>query len=706
MNTTKMFTTLIKTCSKYSALKLCNNIVRQKQFLKYNIRNLAVIYIQYDCLHTNSIHLNKRKSKIEEKIVKQTKKKLPIIKLWKNMQVDELANIVQRDINDILTAASIIDNNKTYSAKTKFDDVKILCNIVQKLGFRYDIISISDKVEKVQENHDVIKRPPPDESVLIKRRPVVTIMGHIDHGKTTLLDALRNTSVVDTEFGGITQHIGAFNVELSTGEKITFLDTPGHAAFTSMRERGAQITDIVVLVVAADDGVMEQTIQSINMAKSANVPIIVAINKIDKRNADIKRTQEMLQQQGIDVEQLGGEVQCVNISALKGTNLNELIEAITLQAEIIGLKGDPTGLIEGVVIECKTDKTRGILSTALIQRGTLKRSAILVSGTSWAKVRSMFDHAGKPVIQASLSDAVQIMGWRELPNVGDEILEINSEQEAHNIIRYREKQINSIKAKEHKDAADKRLEQHLLEYKEKLAKRRKLGIRRIYEPKKKESVQDLTPAFNLIIKTDVAGSVEAILDVIGTYTADEICRLNIVHYGVGPITESDVELATTFGAVIYQFNVNIPKEIEKIAKIKNIVIKSCNVIYKLIDDIKNEINMKLPFKDCEEIIGEAKVLKQFDVTIEKKSVSVAGCQCVVGTLKKNEMYHLIRNENVIYTGKLLSLRHLKNEVDSIKNGVECGLRLDNNSLMFQPGDKLICFKRYKERQSIEWNAGF
>ncbi|KAL2712719.1 hypothetical protein V1478_017674 [Vespula squamosa] len=717
MNITKMFTTLIKTCSKFSALKYCNNIVTQERFLKHNIRNLAVIYIQYDYLHTTSIYLVNKKAKIEEKIPKQTKKKGPVINLWQHMKVIELANITQRDINDILTIASVIDDKKTYSVETKFDDIKILSNIVKKLGFRYTIISRSDKVEKVQEDHDITKRPPADESILINRRPVVTIMGHVDHGKTTLLDALRNTSVVDTEFGGITQHIGAFNVELITGEKITFLDTPGHAAFTSMRERGARITDIVVLVVAADDGVMEQTIQSINMAKSANVPIIVAINKIDKHNADIIRTQKMLQLEGIDVEQLGGEVQCVNISALKGTNLNALIEAIALQAEIIGLKGDPTGLVEGVVIECRNDKTRGKLSTALIQRGTLKKNAILVSGTSWAKVRSMFDHLGKPVIQANLSDAIQIMGWKELPNVGDEILEVKSEQEAHMVIRYRQKQINDIKAEEHKEAAEKKLQQHLIEYKEKLNKKRILGRRYISEPKKKESISDLTPAFNIIIKTDVAGSLEAVLDVIGTYTADEKCRLNVVHYGVGLTTESDVELAATFDAVIYQFNVNISSKIQKLAKIKDITIRSCNVIYKLIDDIKNEINMKLPFEDREEIIdfilqkfihikGEAQVMKQFDVTIEKKRVSVAGCQCVEGTLKKNGMYHLIRNENVIYTGKLLSLRHLKNEVDSIKNGTECGLRLDDNSITFQPGDKIICFKPYKEKQSIEWNAGF
>ncbi|KAI4477729.1 hypothetical protein M0804_012557 [Polistes exclamans] len=707
MNTTKMFPTLIKTCSKFSRLKQCNNeiVIKQRRFFKHNIRNSAIIFIQYDYFHTTSF--NQRNLKIEEKLLKETKNKRPLINLWCGMTVDELAIIIKRDIKDILSAVSLVDKNKEYSFNTEFKDVQTLSSTVKKLGYRYKIVPKPNNVHRNQEDYDVVVRPPPDESVLISRRPVVTIMGHVDHGKTTLLDALRDTSVVDTEFGGITQHIGAFNVELNTGEKITFLDTPGHAAFTSMRERGAQVTDIVVLVVAADDGVMEQTVQSINMAKAANVPIIVAINKIDKHNADILRTQKMLQQQGIIVEQLGGDIQSVNISALKGTNLNILIEAIALQAEIIGLKGDPTGLVEGVVIECRNDKARGKLSTALIQRGTLKKNSILVSSTTWAKVRSMFDHAGKPVIQASLSDAIQIMGWRELPDVGDKILEVKNEQEAHTVIRYRQKQIDDMKAEEHKKGAEIKLQEHLIEYEIKLAKRRAMGKRQYKrEPRKKEETSDHTPKLNIILKTDVSGSAEAILDVIGTYTADEMCRLNVVHYGVGSVSENDLELASTFDAIIYLFNISISSVMQKTAIANNIIVRPCNIIYKLIDDIKNEINSKLPLKDSEEIIGEAQFLKQFDVKIEKKRVSIAGCQCTKGILKKNELYHVKRGDNIVYTGKLLSMRHLKEEIDTIKSGVECGLRFINSSLTFQPGDKIICFKPYKEKQTIEWDAGF
>ncbi|KAI4490355.1 hypothetical protein M0802_010732 [Mischocyttarus mexicanus] len=709
MNTTKMFPILIKTCSKFSGLKQCNNdVIKQRRFFKYNIRNSAIVFIQYDYLHTTPLYQRKKNTKTLWKMPIITKDKETSVKnLWLGMKVEELAKIIERDVEDVLEAASIADSTTDYSYDTEFKDIKMLSDTAKKLGIRYSFVSNPDKPQQVQEDHDISKRPPADESVLINRRPVVTIMGHVDHGKTTLLDALRETSVVDTEFGGITQHIGAFNVELSTGEKITFLDTPGHAAFSSMRERGAQVTDIVVLVVAADDGVMEQTIQSINMAKAANVPIIVAINKIDKHNSDILRTQNMLQQQGIIVEQLGGEVQSVNISALKGTNLNMLIEAIALQAEIIGLKGDPTGLVEGVVIECRTDKSRGKLSTALIQRGTLKRGSVLVSGTAWAKVRSMFDHEGKPVLKASLSDAIQIMGWRELPDVGDEILEVKSEQDAHKVINYRQKQINNIKAKEHKEEANKRLQEHLIEYKERLAKRRAMKrYKYMPEPRKKETVEELTPTLNVILKTDVAGSLEAILDVIDTYKNDEMCRLNVVNYAVGSITENDLELASTFDAIIYPFNVYTPNTMLKAANAKNIIIRPCNIIYKLIDNIKDEINSRLPLKDSEEILGEAQFLKQFDVKIEKKRVSIAGCQCTKGILKKNELYRLVRGDNIVYTGKLLSIRHLKEEVESIKSGTECGLRFVNSSITFQPGDKIICFKPFKEKQTIEWDAGF
>ncbi|XP_011702464.1 PREDICTED: translation initiation factor IF-2, mitochondrial-like, partial [Wasmannia auropunctata] len=344
-----MAASLIGTCTKFSLLRqpLCE-IVKDNNVRKYILHSSFLTCTQCRRYHTTPQYFkSKPKRQLNAFTQLKPKRHVPVVNIWARMTVSELATSAERDINDVVDAISLCDLVTRYNKNTVVEDPHVLYNAVRKLGAKFKVIPRPDSnVEKNTKDCDVVKRPPPDESVLIKRRPVVTIMGHVDHGKTTLLDTLRNTSVVKTEFGGITQHIGAFNVTLKTGETITFLDTPGHAAFNIMRMRGAQVTDIVVLVVAADDGVMEQTVESIHMAKAANVPIIVAINKIDKPEADITRTQKMLAQQGIQVEATGGDVQSVNISALHGTNLDILTESIVLQAELVGLKGDPTGLVE------------------------------------------------------------------------------------------------------------------------------------------------------------------------------------------------------------------------------------------------------------------------------------------------------------------------------------------------------------------------
>ncbi|XP_012540296.1 translation initiation factor IF-2, mitochondrial isoform X2 [Monomorium pharaonis] len=683
-------------------------IVRCDNIRKYNLYSLVLTCTQCRCYYTTPQYFKKKNPKLNTFTQLKPKKRLPVVDVWKRMTVLELATSAGRDLNDVINAVSMSDSLVRYNKNTIIEDMNVLHNAVRKLGAKFKVISRPDqKVENDTKDYNVVKRPPPDESVLIKRRPVVTIMGHVDHGKTTLLDTLRNTSVVKTEFGGITQHIGAFNVTLKTGETITFLDTPGHAAFNVMRMRGAQVTDIVVLVVAADDGVMEQTIESINMAKAAKVPIIVAINKIDKPEADIAKTQNMLAQQGILVEALGGDVQSVNVSALQGTNLNILIEAIALQAELVGLKGDPTGLVEAVVIECSTDRHRGKLATALIQRGTLRKGAFLVCGLTWAKVRAMFDHSGSPVTEAKLSDAVQIIGWKDLPDAGDEILEVENERQARVVMRYREAEKAAQLAEEHKIAADKKHEEYLKEYKEHLAKRRAIGrYTKLSTPVKNESPDNGIPKLNVIIKGDVAGSVEAILDVFNTYGSDDKCQLSVVHYGVGSLTETDLEMAGTFDAIIYPFNVSVTKDLQQEANKKKISIRPYNVIYKLIDDVKKEINKKLPPIDAEEVIGEANVLQEFEITDKKKKVKVAGCRCVKGNLKKDAMYRLIREQEILYTGKLLSMRHLKNETQTIKTDVECGLRFDDPTISFKSGDVLVCYQTYQKPQETDWDPGF
>ncbi|XP_011868838.1 PREDICTED: translation initiation factor IF-2, mitochondrial isoform X2 [Vollenhovia emeryi] len=693
-----MAASLIRTCTTFSLLRLpLSKVVRSNSVRKCVLHSLPLACTQCQRYHTTPQYFKSNRSKARPFTLIKPKKNLPVVGIWSGITVSELAESAGRSIDDVMSAIQLTDlSQRRYRKETPLEDSNVLYNVVRKLGAKIKLISRPDgKEEKSTKDCNAVKRPPPDESVLIKRRPVVTIMGHVDHGKTTLLDTLRNTSVVKTEFGGITQHIGAFNVTLKTGETVTFLDTPGHAAFNIMRMRGAQVTDIVVLVVAADDGVMEQTVESIKMAKAANVPIIVAVNKIDKPEADITRTEKMLAQQGIQVEAMGGDIQSVNVSALHGTNLDTLTEAIALQAELVGLRGDPTGLVEAVVIECSTDRQRGKLATVLIQRGTLRKGAFLVSGLAWAKVRAMFDHSGNPVVEAKLSDAVQIIGWRDLPTAGDEILEVENEKKLRMVMRYREAVKATQLAQEHKIAADKKHEEYLKEYKEHRAKRRALGrYRKLSAPVKNDKPDDGIPKLNVIIKSDVAGSVEAILDVLNTYGSDDKCQLSIVHYGVGPVVETDLQMADAFDG--------LQQEVSK----KKISIRPYNVIYKLIDDVKTEINKRLPPVEAEEVIGEANVLQEFQITDKKKKVKVAGCRCVKGNLKKDAMFHLMREQEILFTGKLVSMKHLKNEVDTIKVDVECGLRFEDPTLSFKNGDVLICYNTYQKSQETDWDPGF
>ncbi|XP_076234904.1 mitochondrial translation initiation factor 2 isoform X2 [Calliopsis andreniformis] len=689
-----MAVSMVKSCTQFSFLRQClmDNVCYDPVTNRI-LQILCTSYIQRQCYHATPICLKSKVGKQKALFktlydtakqdninIEQSKKKsLPLIQVWENMTVTELATSANRNIDDVLDALHIAHRGAHYRKNNIITNKIIMYDVVKKLGCRAKTIARPNQnVTKEIKYVDIVKSTPPDESVLVKRHPVVTIMGHVDHGKTTLLDALRDTRVVDTEFGGITQHIGAFNVFLKSGQRVTFLDTPGHAAFTSMRFRGAHVTDIVVLVVAADDGVKEQTLQSIEMAKDANVPIIVAINKIDKPNADIKRTEKMLAEHGIVVETLGGDVQCINISALKKMNLEDLTEAIILQAELMNLKGDPSGSVEGVIIECTNSVGRGKLVTALIKRGTLKKGCLLVSGLVWAKVRAMFNDAGRPVLEAKPADAVQIIGWRELPNVGDEVLQVENEKTLNAVLKHRGSERDNKLAMEHKEAADKREETWLKGYKKLLAVKRSKGIYLPSVPvldnhnKSQHKDDNSLPLLNVILKGDVVGSVEAILDIFDTYTEDNLCRLNIVHYGIGPVTETDIELAELFNAVIYRFNVNASPKLEEEAKRKGLSIRFFNVIYKLFDDIKNEINGKLPEIDVEEILGEANVQQNFQIT----------------------------------EGKLASLRHLKEEVSSIKVNGECGLRLEDSTISFQHGDKIICFKLYKKTQNITWDPGF
>ncbi|RZC40071.1 translation initiation factor IF-2, mitochondrial, partial [Asbolus verrucosus] len=660
-------------------------------------------------IHTSSCFFKRRKTGMEKKAVRvleYPKVKGELVDVWKNITVAELANVLQKDVNYVRD----IFLNEVKSPNTVISDMKVLQQAIRRSGRRMKVVANPNDVYKSEIiEKDVFPRPPASKSDLKPRPPVVTVMGHVDHGKTTLLDALRNSSIVEQEFGGITQHIGAFSVTLDSGANVTFLDTPGHAAFSAMRARGAFVTDIVVLVVAADDGVMEQTIESIRMAKEAKVPILVAINKIDAPKADVERTEQMLMEIGIQVEKLGGDVQAIPISALKKQNLHHLTEALVLQAELLEIGADPTGAVEAVVVESKLDPYRGKLCTLIVQRGTLKKGAILIAGTSLCKVRILRNAEGQTMNQVLPGYPAEIEGWKDLPSPGEQVLELQTEKRGRDAIKVRQDRINREKQDEDAIIISEKEAHHEKEYKEKLRLKRSLGRYKLKNegPRKPEIPIDdnPTPVLNLIVKSDVDGTLEALLNTLDTYNLPE-CKMDLVHYGVGSISENDVELAKTFKALIYAFNINCPPHIQELAENEGVTIKFHNIIYKFVDDVKEELNKRLPEKETEEVIGEATVLQQFEINQGRKKVPVAGCRCIKGMLRKTAMYRVIRNEDVLHTGQLTAMRHLKNDVDVIKVDTECGLQLVDKTITFEPGDKLVCFQKRMIPQTTSWDPGF
>ncbi|XP_013370069.1 PREDICTED: translation initiation factor IF-2, mitochondrial isoform X2 [Chinchilla lanigera] len=637
------------------------------------------------------------------------------VEVWFGMTAKELARAMGRDIDcvyeGLLNTAIDIDS---LEADSHLDEVCIK-EVIKKAGMKLKWSKL--KQDKVRENRDAVKRPQADPALLIPRSPVVTIMGHVDHGKTTLLDKLRKTQVAAMEAGGITQHIGAFLVSLPSGEKITFLDTPGHAAFSSMRARGAQVTDIVVLVVAADDGVMKQTIESIQHARDAQVPIVVAINKCDKAKADPEKVKKELLVYDVVCEEYGGDVQAVLVSALTGENLMALAEATIALAEMLELKADPSGPVEGTIIESFTDKGRGPVTTAIIQRGTLRKGSVLVAGKSWAKVRLMFDENGKTVSEAYPSMPVGIIGWRDLPSAGDEILEVESEARAREVIDWRkceqeqEKSKDDLKIieekrKEHQEAHRKSREKYgTLVWKErsfmKYLERKEQKSLRLKEKAERDS-----NTLPVIIKGDVDGSVEAILDILETYDASHECELELVHFGVGDISENDITFAETFDGIIYGFNVNVSNVIQQSAAKKGVKIKLHKIIYRLIEDLQGELSNRIPCIVEEHPVGEASVLATFSVTEGKKKIPVAGCRVQKGQLEKQKKFKLMRNGHVIWKGSLTSLKHHKDDISVIKTGMECGLSLDEEKIEFKVGDEIVCYEEKHILAKTSWDPGF
>ncbi len=500
------------------------------------------------------------------------------------------------------------------------------------------------------------------------RSPVVTVMGHVDHGKTTLLDFIRKTKVVDGEAGGITQHIGAYEVETTKG-KITFIDTPGHAAFSSMRARGANTTDIVILVVAANDGIKPQTEEAINHAKAAGVSIVVAINKIDLDGADIDKVKGDLAAKDLAPEDWGGTTQMVPVSALKGTGVDKLLESVSLEAELLELRAHHKGQAQGVVIESELDKFRGSVATFLIQNGTLKVGDLVASGNSIGKIKSIVNSDGTKIKNAGPSAAVEVLGLNNVPNAGDPFQVVENEKQAREIAEYR---ISKEKEK-------------------KLLKQKDDSAGDLFESLGQESKKVL----NVIVKTDVGGTCEAIAASLNDLSND-LAKVKIVSSGVGGITESDANLALAVDSIILGFNVRADNSAKKIIEDESIPLSYHSIIYELLDDVKARMSGLLDPIIKEEIVGTAEVLEVFN---SPKFGQIAGCNVIEGTVYKNKPVRVLRDEIVIFEGELDSLRRFKEDVNEVKNGTECGMGIKNYKDI-KPGDKIEVYDRKEEAQSM------
>ena len=507
------------------------------------------------------------------------------------------------------------------------------------------------------------------EAEKLPRPPVVTVMGHVDHGKTSLLDYIRRTTVVAGEAGGITQHIGAYHVETHKGV-ITFLDTPGHEAFTAMRARGAQATDIVILVVAADDGVMPQTIEAINHAKAAGVPIVVAVNKIDKEAANPEKIRQELTQYGIVPDEWGGDVQCINISAKKGMNIDALLDAVLLEAEVLELKAAVEAPAKGIIVESRLDKGRGVVVTLLVQSGTLKKGDMLLAGTAFGKVRAMLDENGKEIKEAGPSIPVEILGLSDVPNAGEDAIVLADEKKAREIALFRQGKYRDVR----------------------LAKQQAAKLENLFTHMESGEVQSLP----IIIKADVQGSYEALAGSLNKLSNDEV-KINIIHSGVGGITESDVNLALASEAVIVGFNVRADGGARKLAENEGVKIRYYNIIYDVIDDVKAAMSGMLSPEEKEQVLGLAEIRQVISIS---KVGNIAGCMVIEGLVKRDAKVRVLRNNVVIFTGELESLKRFKDDVKEVKKGFECGLTIKNYNDIIE-GDQLEFFEIVEVERKIE-----
>jgi len=603
--------------------------------------------------------LKKLEQQIEKKVEKKKKEEkeeeIKIVQIPEIITVRELSELLKTSPNVIITE---LLKRGVLATINQSVPPELAVQIAESLGFLAEI---------KKEEQEVLEEETIEEGEKLPRPPIVVVMGHVDHGKTTLLDAIRKTDVAQREKGGITQHIGASVVELQDGRKITFLDTPGHEAFTSLRARGSQVTDIAVLVVAADDGVMPQTVEAINHARAFNVPIIVAVNKIDKPEADPQRVRRELSELGLIPEEWGGDTIFVDVSAKTGQNIDSLLEYILLLAEILELKARYEGPAKGTVIESKLDKQKGPVATLLVQEGTLKVGDVIVAGTVYGKIRAMFDDKGRRVKEAGPSMPVEVLGFEDLPMAGDTFRVVENEKKARQIAEMRK-----IKK----------------EQQEKLSKGIMLEdvFKKIQEGELKE--------LKVILKTDTVGSLEALKKSLTELSTPEV-GVKIIHGAVGGITESDVMLAKASQAVIIGFNVRPDVKAKEVAEKEKVDIKLYSIIYEAIEDVKNALKGMLKPVEKEIALGSAEVRATFKI---KGVGTVAGCYVLEGKIVRNANARLVRNGVVIYTGKIESLKRFKEDVQEVARGFECGVKLkDYNDV--KVGDIIECYEVKLEKPS-------
>ena len=582
---------------------------------------------------------------------KESKKVFREVIIPDTITVQELANRMTERAVDIIKALMNIGIMATITETIDAETAEL---VVTEFGHTPKRVSEADVEIGLKGNADE------DDANLQSRPPVVTIMGHVDHGKTSLLDALRSTDVVAGEAGGITQHIGAYQVRMASGDKITFLDTPGHEAFTAMRSRGASATDIVVLVVAADDGIMPQTVEAIDHAKAAGVPIIVAINKMDRPDANADRVRNELLSHELVVENLGGDILSVEVSALKKTNLDKLEEAIILQSEILEIQANPDRDAEGVVIEAKIETGRGSVATVLVQRGTLNVGDIVVAGAEWGKVRALLDDTGARVDVASPSMPVEILGLNGTPNAGDELGVVESEARAREITEFRQRRNRDAKVQA---GARGTLDQ-------------------IFDRIQAGEVKEIP----VVIKGDVQGSVEAIIQSAHNLGTDEV-SVRVLHSGVGAINESDVTLAQASGAMLVGFNVRANTQARQLAASEGADIRYYAIIYDLVDDLKSMLSGMLAPQIRETFLGNAAIKEVFNIT---KVGRVAGCDVTEGVVRRGSSVRLLRDDVVIHEGKLSTLKRFKDEVREVTQGFECGMAFEHYQDL-KVGDVIECF---------------